>query len=105
MPETAVETETEVGTETASGATIEGIRRGGLREGQGYLGLIPHVQSKVARFTCAHNGKRLRRHFRGQEESAAKRAYVRITGPEEKGAMTLVECQGCTRFDTMEASL
>ena len=72
---------------------------------QGRLGLVPHVQSKIAKIVHASNGKLLRHELREREGRVAKRAYVRFTGVREKGAMAFVECQGRSPFDTMEPSL
>lgn len=66
-------------------ARSEGAQRGGSRNGRSHLGLVPYIQSKVARLLHTHKGKYLRRHLREQEGCAAKRAYVCITGVAEKG--------------------
>lgn len=80
-------------------------QRGSSRGRRGHFGLVPNVQSIVARIVHVHNGKCLRRHPHEQERSASKRGYVHFTGPQKKGAMAFVECWGRMLFDTMEASI
>lgn len=78
------ETKPATGMETVSDKKSERTQQGGSREGGGDLGLVSHIQSKVARLFHAHNGKCLRWHLREQEGGATNLAYIHFIGAWEK---------------------
>ena len=69
------------------------------------VGVVPRVQSKLSCALHAHRRKKLLRGLQTQESTTMKRAVVRVTGAQEKGAMTFVECLGVSEEDTMEGPL
>lgn len=91
--------------EMAPDGSSEGTQRGETYDRQGRLGLVLHVQFKIARMLDAHHDTCLRWHPREQESSAAKRVHVPFTGDQEKGLMVFVEFPVRMLFETMEANL
>ena len=69
------------------------------------VGVVPRVQSKLARTLHAHRGKKLLQDPQTLKSTAMKRAMVRFRGAREQGAMTFVECLGVSQQDTMEGPL
>ena len=69
------------------------------------VGVVPRVQSKLSRALHTHRGKKLLQDLQTQESAAMKRAMVRFRGARKKGAMSLVECLGFSKEDTMEGPL
>ena len=67
-----------------------------------YVGVVPHVQSKLSRTLHARRGKTPLQDLQKVGGKAMKRAMASFREAREKGAMVFVECLGALQEVTME---